>query len=229
MSYDGATIEVVNWTKYNPRGEAKRPTWFRFDNSFAFESKFFGLSCEQKWLWVCILSLSSNKIGQPFIWNSAYIQTMTGVKKTVQDQTIDIFIKLNSLRATRTDSCDFVRDLAPTNERTNITNITNEHAHRPSASDFEILYQRYPRKMGKQEGIKKAVRDVKTQEEFEKLSMAIDRFKSFHSNKGTEERFIPYFSSFMSSWREWCSPETGSAEVSPSGVDFAAVFKKSAV
>lgn len=94
-------------------------------------------------------------------------------------------------------------------------------------SSFEILYQRYPRKIGKAEGIKRCKRDVKNQADFDALELAISHFVAYHRGKQTEEQYIPHFSTFMSSWRDWCDPETGKGESfsGSSGIDWSKVFK----
>lgn len=79
--------------------------------------------------------------------------------------------------------------------------------------DFETLYKNYPRKMGKSQGIKKALREVKNQEDYHALDQAIEKFRKFHLQKGTEAQFIPHFSTFMSSWRDWCDPDAGKVVV----------------
>lgn len=133
--YDGASVEVVNWFEYNPRSETKYPTWFRFENGLATSEKLFGLTCEQKWLWVVILSLLSRKNGQAITWNSSYVEAISGIKSKVQEQTIEIFEKIMDLRVTRTESCDSRTDtdesraLRNGTVRTNGTNETNGICH----------------------------------------------------------------------------------------------------
>lgn len=129
--YDGTTLEVVNWASYNPRTDSKKPSWFRLENNIATGPAFFGLDCEQKWLWIIILSLVSQKNGEPIVWNSNYIEAISGIKSKTQDSALEIFEQFSRLRVTRTvtsrNSHEDVRDSHATNERTNVrTNETNE-------------------------------------------------------------------------------------------------------
>lgn len=97
--------------------------------------------------------------------------------------------------------------------------------------DFEALYQKYPRKLGKQKGIEKCKAQIKTPEEFEALSKAIDQYVFHLRSKGTEEKFIKHFDSFMTIWRDWLDPATGQSESfgqAPGQVDWAKVFGKAA-
>lgn len=116
-------LEVCNWEKYNPRGDSSRPSWFRMENNIATGDAFFGLDCEQKWLWVFILSLVSQRNGKSILWNAAYCTAMTGIAENKQTETIGIFEKYGRLRVTRARP---VRDEPATNERTNVTKRTDE-------------------------------------------------------------------------------------------------------
>lgn len=102
--------------------------------------------------------------------------------------------------------------------------ISKKPAARKRAEfDLESLYKKYPRKIGKQQGFKKADKDVTCQTTYEALEKAIDHFAEFHRDKGTEEQYIPHFSTFMTSWRDWLDPETGTATVSAGGIDWSKI------
>lgn len=239
--YDGAKIEVKNWEEYNPRSETKRPSWFRCENDLATSEKLFGLSCEQKWLWLVILSLLSKRNGKAITWSSSYVHAVSGVSPKVQDATIEIFEKIFDLHVTRTEACETRTDAYEirtdscgtralrTNER-NERDETNELVRaRASVSDLEAVYQKYPRKMGKAPGMKRLKTQIATQEDLAELNRAMDAFVAFHRQKGTEAQFIPHFSTWTTSWRDWLDPETGTADAPSAGtpIDFAAMISRS--
>lgn len=118
MNYEGATVSVVNWDKYNPRMNAKRPNWFRVENTLATGPGFHELDCEQKWLWIVILSLISQKNGEPIEWKSSYVQALTGIKPKKQYETLEIFERFVRLHVSRKVS---VRDSHATDGRTDET------------------------------------------------------------------------------------------------------------
>lgn len=99
--YDRAIIEVVNWDKYNPRADVKRPSWFRFEHEFALSSEFFDLDCEQKWLWIIVLSFTNQKNGGPIVWHSKYVEATTRVGAEKQDATLDLFNKIGMIKIRR--------------------------------------------------------------------------------------------------------------------------------
>lgn len=77
-------------------------------------------------------------------------------------------------------------------------------------AQIESVYKKYPRKLGKTEGIKKLMREIATPEDLESLSKAIDRFISHHKSAGTEPKYLPFFSTFVTSWKDWLDEDTGS-------------------
>ena len=199
-------MEVINWDKYNARTDSVRPQWFKLDNSLATSQSFFELDCDQKWLWVTILSLVSQKNGDPIIWSSRYITAITKISPKRQDETIDIFEKFVRLRVSRASA---VRDSHLEERRGEEKRREESNAH----FDLESLYQKFPRKMGKAEGLKKLRKEIQSQDDFDAVAQAIDRFKAHHSQ--TDPKFIPYFSTFTTTWKDWLDPNTGSGPEKP--------------
>ena len=128
--YDGATVEVINWEKYNPRTDAKRPNWFRLENTLATGPGFHDLDCEQKWLWIVILSLVSQKNGESVEWKSSYVQALTGIKPKKQDETLEVFEKFVRLRVSRNVTSRDSHATDTTDGRTDITDKTNYSSER---------------------------------------------------------------------------------------------------
>jgi hypothetical protein len=78
--------------------------------------------------------------------------------------------------------------------------------------DFESLYRKYPKKVGKTDGFARLKVQIKTQADYDAFSLAIDRYVA--DCKKTE-RILKDFSTFVSpndkqSWREWLDDETTS-------------------
>lgn len=81
--------------------------------------------------------------------------------------------------------------------------------------NFEPIYKNFPRKEGKQAGIQKCKAQIKSQEDFELLSKAVDRYAAHCRKEATELKFIKHFSTFMGCWRDWLDPETGKPPPGP--------------
>lgn len=75
--------------------------------------------------------------------------------------------------------------------------------------DLEILYKKYPKKVGKQKGLKKLSREIKTQTDFDNLSLAIDRYISFLIVNKTETQFVKQFDSFATVWKDYLEEDFG--------------------
>lgn len=50
-------IQILNWSKFNPRKDVKRTHWFRLDNDFVV--RMYGYSSGAKVVWLCLLSEAS--------------------------------------------------------------------------------------------------------------------------------------------------------------------------
>jgi len=71
--------------------------------------------------------------------------------------------------------------------------------------DFEALYQKYPRKIGKKKGIEFLNRYVKNTEQYENISKAIENYAAHCKIQKTESQFIKHFSTFLNCWEDWQS------------------------
>ena len=83
-----------------------------------------------------------------------------------------------------------------------------EHACSGVATfDFEKIYKSYPRKKGKGDGLRKCALQIRTQDDYDKLTLAVVNFKSDMTNEGREINKILYFSTFMNNWRDFVEIE----------------------
>lgn len=76
----------------------------------------------------------------------------------------------------------------------------------------EEIYRRYPRKRGKSPGIKKLLTDIKNGAAPEEINTALSNFITSLKRDRTEPEFVPYFSTWVSQWRDWLDPEHGKSE-----------------
>lgn len=106
----------------------------------------------------------------------------------------------------------------------NTENKKNKSCAFACARELEIIYQRFPRKLGKAAGIKRLKAQLKSPEDVEAVLTAVDRFVAYHRKLGTEAEYIPYFSTWTSSWRDWLLEETGAVTQMRPGMDWGKVF-----
>lgn len=81
-----------------------------------------------------------------------------------------------------------------------------------ASENFDAIYQRYPRKVGKSSGLKKFISQIKTKKDFDKISIALENFLNHHKRIGTAAQFIPHFSTFMNNWQDCLDPDYGLAQ-----------------
>lgn len=176
----------------------------------------------------------SNPSGQTMLSTVNVSRRCTVSEKEV-NRTIKILKQFQVIEI-RTPSGRFVdsEETVPTNERTrrDERNERDERTILPDCPngqprlvfDFDSLYKRYPRKEGKQRGMKICAVQIKNQEDFDNLSRAIDRYAEHIKLQGTEGKYIKHFSTFMGEWRDWLEADTGKVEQKKKETNWAYVF-----
>lgn len=77
---------------------------------------------------------------------------------------------------------------------------------------IELLYKNYPIKKGKTVGVKRLLRQIKSDEDLKQLEKAIKNYAS--ECKGKEEQYIKHFSTFAGCWQDYleASPKSKNNE-----------------
>lgn len=80
--------------------------------------------------------------------------------------------------------------------------------------DFESLYQSYPLKKGKSQGIEKLKKLIKSGDDFNAFAKAIQNYTRDIQLRGTEAKYIKHFSSFVGTekiqpWKDWLDDDAG--------------------
>lgn len=131
-------VEVVNWSKYNPRMDSKKPNWFRVDTDVVLGDRFFGLDCDHRWLWIYILAIAMKHQGAPFLWHFQYCAALTGISPAKQRQALDVFKKSQRIRTSVRDSHEVVRDSPATGQDRTLQDKTEEGGEtQKSEADFQ--------------------------------------------------------------------------------------------
>ena len=224
-------INILNWDKFNPKRDQKTYTWLRLQNDIATDNDLYGLSAEQKWVWVVILCEASKQNRGDIEFDVDWLAEIARVKKGQIESLLRFLEEKPIISKSLPRAAAECRHTTPTYERTNDTyERTNIHAdspprdRRPSVSDFETLYVKYPRKEGKAKGILACKAQIQSLEDMAALSAAIERYAEHVKRNATEPRYIKHFSTFMSSWRDWLDPEAGTAAPG-SAIDWNKIFK----
>lgn len=79
--------------------------------------------------------------------------------------------------------------------------------------DFDGVYRIYPLKKGKQKGLDKCKAQIKTNDDFNSLMVAVHRYSSECQKEGREARYIKHFDTFMGSWRDYSDDDVGQCSI----------------
>lgn len=211
-------IKISNWKKYQNREVKTRSIWLRLQNDFIESPNFSTFSSDERIVWLhilcCASRLNTDALQVPLQCNHQVLYRSTGIDEKTFHRAIEKLKKLRivEIRTTRgryADDASVNADDTLHNETETRRDGDETVRDKTSASapkfDFEILYQKYPLKLGKSKGIERCEREIKTEEDYRNLSVAIDRYRSHIKAQGIEEKFIKHFSTFMSTWRDWLS------------------------
>ena len=85
--------------------------------------------------------------------------------------------------------------------------IAPDPARKLAEFDLEEVYKKYPRKLGKSQGMRKLKQTIKKPEDFEQLKKSVDSFSALMKKEMRAADKIPYFSTFANSWRDYLEVE----------------------
>lgn len=205
--FTGHTIRINGWEKYNGRKDIKNCTWFRLENSISTSEALFGLEADERFIFVEFCAQASKKQSSDVRVNEAFIsdrvkakesRVESAIKKLIENGT---FTDLNGSDRICTDT-----DGSGPNRHTYITDKQDIQTNTITTAsrtdfDFESVYRRYPKKIGKSKGIKKLATEIKTLEDFEKLIVAVENYGQ--SRRGQDPKYTKHFSTFANEWRDW--------------------------
>jgi hypothetical protein len=201
------------WNKFIRRqGGIKHAQWFAFDNSFFFDPSFYDFTPDELLTAIYLMceASRSNKNGELFIskeHHKIHCRVQSREQSRVLSRTVSKLQQRQVIEQPR-DRGAFAR-IEENRIEENRIDILPDSTNPEIKFDFEILYKKYPRKEGKTRGIAICKTQVKTQEDYDLLSKAIDVYISHCIVNKTEPRFVKHFSSFMTTWRDWLSLDIG--------------------
>lgn len=194
-------ITIKNFDRYNPRKDLKSMPWCRLENNFYDLEDFYDLDVYARWLFIFLLCQAAQKVSGTIEIDKNYMifksklteKQLDSALSSLEDKSV-ILLETNEHERTRSDSC-------LTNERTNITNSTNTN---DLDFDFDSLYEKFPRKQGKQKGIEKLQSIIKTQDDYDNVMQGIIKYKNYCDTNQTDKKYIKHFSTWVNSfgWKD---------------------------
>lgn len=218
-------IKFKNWEKFNIRhGDIKHPNWFSFSNGFFDDPKIAELNDFEKLILIyCLCEASKANEKGSFFLSEKHLLARCDEESRAPNRAPNRALNralnrcISKLQSLQIIEQVRVRGAYSTLHYTTLQNTTEQNTLAHSANshsfNFDEIYKEYPRKLGKHQGIKKLAKEVKTDLDFQALTAAVHNFAKYHRAKGTEEKFIPYFSTFASNWRDWVALEVAKTEI----------------
>lgn len=211
---ESVTVTVINWLKHNPRKDLKRPTWFALSNDLLDDEKLADFSPLEFHAFIYIMCQASRKCSATVDLFFAHSEKR-GIAK---DLLLKVIKKLESKSMVAVDvqnpnvhvqipTVDVRKSTATLH---NTTDITLHNTTPLARFDFEIAYKAYPRKIGKDLGIKRLKSKIKTQDEYDSFLKSVQKYASHCRKERTDPKFIKHFSTFVGTdevepWREFVS------------------------
>ena len=94
-------ITVTKWDDYNPRKDQKAASWYRFDNRFPLDPKFFEFSNDQKMVWIYILSECSVRMEGKMKMNESLCAAILRIDPKLVSSTLQRYESLNLITIVR--------------------------------------------------------------------------------------------------------------------------------
>lgn len=215
---DFIEIEILNWEKFNPRKDYKKPWWFALSNTITSDDEFSEFSDAEFRAWIHILCTASvQNTCRPRLFFKA-AERASGIKRKSFMSAIGKLEILQIIRIPDSICTDHVRDLCSTEQNSTIQNNTkqNSNAH---AEAFALFWEGYPNKKGKTEAEKRYRTAIKHGANPEEILLARDRYREQLAKEGTESKYILHGSTFMGRWRDFLDPDYGKADsFNPTGI-----------
>jgi hypothetical protein len=73
-------IEILNWKRFNPRGDVKRPSWFRLEHDMISSSQFYDLTDAEFRAWIYLMSERNKRRESVFEVNLDHAERVCRVK-----------------------------------------------------------------------------------------------------------------------------------------------------
>ncbi len=93
-------IEIVNWSKYQPRHDIKSTSWFRLENTFWLDPTLTPLDSDGKLVWIVLLSLASQRQSAVFEVDLMFVRRAIGVRMKKLIETLEHFQANGKIRIT---------------------------------------------------------------------------------------------------------------------------------
>ncbi len=207
-------IIINGFERFNPRKDRAKHSWFRTDNTIMFSEALDGLAADQKWFWICLLSVASRKHSDEVAIDLPYLEKHSGVSRKKITAALRHLESRNAISILSgsaslvTDGSQSATNGTTTYERTNV------RTNKQSDFDFESVRNLYPKPKGAD--AEDRFRDqVQTPTDYADLIAAIEHYKIMlslpeNSWRRPKQTFATFLGTKTSGffWRDFIDPKS---------------------
>ena len=95
---DAIEIEIINWSRHNPRSSIKAPRWFALSNRLFEDPDFYDFSHSEIIVWMYILCQASQKNSAFITVRFAHAMKIASIKQNVLTKTLEKLEKLQCIQ-----------------------------------------------------------------------------------------------------------------------------------
>jgi hypothetical protein len=209
-------VEIVAWSTYNPRPDRGNFSWFKMENQFFVHMRDRkGASSDATIVLAFLLAECSSANGESFRLRLAFASKMLGMnEKKIHEALLELEKMGDCVLKPASSGLQAASSLDRTGQNGQDRTDTTTAPSAP-ALDFEKIYSIYPRKEGKRAGMLVCLKQIKTQDDYDRLQKAVEKYCAHLRANATEPRFVKHFGTFMNNWTDWVDPLAGQVRVPP--------------
>jgi len=210
-------ITIIKWKEHQSlKVDGQGVGWFKVKTGISSNAQLQRVPPSARWLWVCLLSLAAKEGSKTFKktlnelhWTSDL--TLESVKKYLSEfkELGLIHLKIEEKnRESRVE--DRKGEESFERERELNVHLKNGRVNDSFSFPEETIlssYSNYPRKEGKQQGIRTLRRNIKSMQNVEDFSKAVDNYAKHVELNNPEPKFIKMFSTFANCWQDYVELE----------------------
>lgn len=196
-------ITIPKWDAYQPRKDVKKPTWFRFENTFIDSPQFFEFNNGEMLTWVYLMSMASRAHEGTFFASDEHAETVCRIKKKDFNSAVEKLQKLQIVRVSVHDKHASVQMEPATNERTDEHNEHNERTEQ-----FAQTFRDYPIQIKGPGAEERFFEQIKTPQDFADIRKALMNYID-HLKRNTWKQPKQTFAAFLGTkksgyfWRDF--------------------------
>lgn len=199
-------ITILNWEKHN-KSLKKGYTHFMVSKRIFNDEKIANLKPIEFQLYMYLLAIAADMVSNQV---AITVQLVPKYMRISQQMLRNCLSSLEENQLVTTEKNEPLYNIIEYNiKEKNIKESKIKEKKGPATKlpetvfDFESLYEKFPRKIGKASGIQICKRKIKTQDQYDSLNQAILNYAAHCQRSNTESKYIKHFSTFMNCWEDW--------------------------